>query len=314
MRLARYWATPYDVGDEWNEVLCVSPERLALSYPNGVLQVQENGFRYGERRVFESESLTIALGGSTTFGHFCLAEDSWPEQLGRLTSQKVVNLGQPKSDIWMSLQNLLHYIRINPDVRINRVISYDGVNQNGGYNQYLRNAEKYRPEHTNYQQMNLIFETYRKVTGSKFSRHQILFFLFGRKYREILLKKISASNKNIRERQQTLEYFAGEEARIYCKTLQVMRGVVEKFTNSQLINFLQPCLFDYFEPRGEDVSKAIYLRTFYESVNELDKHVISLRYVTNLEPSDFIDWAHLTPAGNFKIAQEISKSIETFNV
>ena len=44
-------------------------------------------------------------------------------------------------------------------------------------------------------------------------------------------------------------------------------------------------------------------------VIELDDHVIDLRLTPNLVPDDFIDWAHLTPAGNLKIAKEISKFI-----
>jgi len=130
--------------------------------------------------------------------------------------------------------------------------------------------------------------------------------LFGTRYREKLLRRLELGRKKGGATQsQTLEYFAVSEAQLYCSTLSVMKSFVEKSLDSQLITFLQPTLFDYFKPSWDDRNRAQYLRVLYDAILEYEKDVIDLRGIPLL-PEDFIDWAHLTPSGNLRVASAIS--------
>ena len=308
MKLKRYWASPYEIGKEWDQILTVSPERMALSFSAGSLEVEGHGFRFNSTKFAEVRIPKVVLGGSTTFGHYCSRSDSWPEQLENLIGETVFNCGQPKSDVWMSLQNLVHFVRSNLEMKIDKVITYDGVNQNAGFNQFIRNSNSYRPEHTNFQQLDRIMEVFRLVTSTSFNRYQLFLFLFGTRYREKLLRRIELDRKKKggATQIQTLEYFAVSEAQLYCSTLRVMKSFVEKSLDSQLIAFLQPTLFDYFKPSWDDRNRAQYLRILYDAILEYEKDVIDLRGIPLLLPEDFIDWAHLTPSGNLKVARAIS--------
>lgn len=306
MKIERYWAGPWEIGKEFHQSLIVSPERIALSFPSGTLEVEEHGFRYSSAKLAAGQPAIVAIGGSTTFGHYCSRRDSWPDQLEVITGRTIINCGQPKADLWMSFQNLLHFARINENVGIAKVITYDGVNQNAGFNQFVRNASSYSPEHTNYGQLDRMMEVFKLTTTTSFNRYQFLLFLFGIRYREILLRKIEAGRKVCSFPKNPLEYFAISEAELYCATIRVMRSFVEHSLSSQLMVFLQPTLFDYFPPSREDRSRALYLKLLYDAILEIDKSIFDLRAVSTLAPDDFIDWAHLTPGGNLKIAMELS--------
>lgn len=315
MLIDRYWAPPFEVHDAWAQRTELNPSRLTLIFPPGVHETNKLGYRFNEDLIYSNEEVIIVLGGSTTFGHYCKSKDSWPNLLSLKSNSKVINLSQPKADIWASFIALIDFVRAFPSLRISRIVTYDGINQNSAYGHFMRDSPEFRPEHMNFRVIHREMTLFREITDKKLNLKTIGYFILGNRFKEHLEKR--SKSKRIPAKLKPLPHMTRliqEESKFYLSTVNLMQEFCEKVLSAEFSAILEPTLFDYLpatsEREPEDHTfRRIYYRDLYNIILGNNKNIWDLRKLISLSSEHFIDFAHLTPNGHKLVSDAMFKII-----
>lgn len=312
MLIPRYWSETYIVQDEWNYDAELVPSRLSLNYPKFSLETNSLGFRFSELDLNSEREVILTLGGSTTFGHYCSLKESWPSILQTKTDLTIINLGQPKADIWQSFIVLIDFIRTHPKLKIKMIITYDGVNQNAAYGHFMRDSEQYQLEHMNYRLINRELEIFKQISENKFQMENLALFLFGKKFKRYLINQKKQDRLPVeRKPENCMDKFVLSESEFFFSTLNLLREFSSEVLKAKFFHFLEPTLFDFLpdtfkkQEFGDYQFRRRYYDKLYKQISLAYPEQQNLRSIKGLTCHDFIDFAHLTPRGYAIIAKNI---------
>lgn len=308
MKIFREWANPVNIDDVWNEKLSVIPSKSILGYFGGKIQTDSLG-----NRIDASFDTPInhffgcCIGGSTTFGHFCTLETSYPKHLQSVTGIPISNLGLAKADLWLGFQNLMDYLRLSK-VMPNFVIFLDGVNQNSALTQSINAANQFQIMSPLTQQTRKILEWYKSANDKPFNIENFQRFLFGKKYQNRII-----ANSYKKMKIPTKFQFIENEASIYVKSISFIKTTLD-LLNIKSFFCLQPTLYDVWQP-GNSYQKD-YLTQLYSEILKISDLPIDTRKFAKqyLRPEHFIDWAHLDSEGNKALAKMIAEQVLNFDI
>jgi hypothetical protein len=258
------------------------------------------------------------FGGSTTFGHGVLYEDTWPKQLS-IENYTSFNCGSVKSDLKANLHILLDLLRLGH--RPNIVIFYDGVNENTGYTNWDPSIPYYVDYDVQFFSIREIVFKYRVL---KFRINSFIYSIIGKSILQalyFLLKEktiknnsffslVSSKIKNSSANSKIESKYINSTALSYTNTKKLIESILSSFGVEKTLFFLQPSIWDTpQEPVSS--SRHKYLKDLYEELYKLNPDVIDISEICGklLSIDMFFDWNHTDERGHKIVAKVIEKFI-----
>ena len=268
---------------------------------NGETITIKNGYRMNNKNeTFTLNKDIWMFGGSTTWGTGSDDKNTIPSLIEKLTNISTLNLGETGYGTTQGL-NLLNKEIVKHKPKI--IIFYDGVNDVG---KCMKDLKYFSTGQEN-------------VINSK---------LISRPYFENLLiaplKILEKVKNSFKNNQNTTHIYdcdtniskAENIAKIFVNNWMSIKLIAEE-NNIKFIPVLQPTIFtstsnkDYLSSETKSFRKEQY-EILYELIKkELNKRnfeYLNLEHSLNKEENYFIDFSHLSPDGNMKIAREIVTS------
>lgn len=242
------------------------------------------------------------FGGSTTWGTGSDDKNTIPSLIEKLTNISTLNLGETGYNTTQELNLLLkELVKHKPK----KIIFYDGVNDVG---KCLKNLNYFSTG-----QEIVLQNIFQSVSSESNSKKLIIAHL------KILekVKKFFQKNQNA-ERIYNCDTDVSKAEKI-AKTFVnnwISVELIAKKNNIKFVPILQPTIFtstsnkDYLPTNYDELKKQyeIVYELIKKELNKEDFKYLNLENSLNKAENYFIDFCHLSPNGNMKIASEIIKS------
>ncbi|MFT5165020.1 MAG: hypothetical protein ACI8P3_000244 [Saprospiraceae bacterium] len=309
------WAIPYYLEENREKSAAYkSYVGFRLKPYQGVhITIDTNGFRYTPQLMNDNDSLPIAvfLGGSTMYGSGCPDNYTIPFYFARNQKGfKVFNFGQPTYTAYQSFIAL--QLEITKGFEPNLVISYDGVNNSPALHGFFEHSREA-----------LFKERIQGVRPADTSK-DFLSFRANRKFIEILRYKIKSNEDSTIDFNKAAPKMQNEAAAIELLESWLAMKTLCKEHDADFVCFLQPHTFvgnpdlsNLINSNYTNWHRGLYNSyQYYDNVfrlldtdkyKELKPHFYDLTNVLDHMPNVYIDFCHLSPNGNEKIADEILK-------
>lgn len=274
-------------------------------YKSSTINVTSNGWRNvpNSTPATETNRITI-LGGSTVWGTGVADEYTLPNELARLCDTcAIYNLGQPGYTAFQSYLFLL--LNDQAGLKQDLLITYDGVNNT---------CINRRPwTHRREGQIRSEFEGY----DSRFTEYSGIF----PNLRKWWSRKSGLTSGHIQSPHFTAEQNE-EMARELLDSWEMMREWCD-MKGVQFICVLQPVAYvgspdlSHIDTSSYSWQQGVNWKNgyeYYEQVRtliqtaeyaELNTHFVDLSHVLDKAPPTYLDFCHLSPAGNKLVAEEI---------
>jgi lysophospholipase L1-like esterase len=270
---------------------------------NGETITIKNGYRMNSA----NENFTLnkdiwVFGGSTTWGTGSDDENTVPSLIEKLTNISTLNLGETGYNTTQELNLLLkELVKHKPK----KIIFYDGVNDVG---KCMKNLNYFSTG-----QEIVLQSLFQSMSSESYSKKLIIAPL------KILekVKKFFQKNQNteLTYNCDTDVSKAEEIAKTFVNNW-ISVELIAKKNNIKFIPILQPTIFtstsnkDYLSTNYDELKKQyeILYELIKKELKKEDFKYLNLENSLNKAENYFIDFCHLSPNGNMKIASEIVKS------
>lgn len=292
---ARPWGAAIHIDPRWKPNGTLARHRPYFFYENAELfPCDPSGFRVppghaSVRARYAAEQgkpSVFCYGGSTTFGVYCDAANTYPAQLEKHLGRPCYNLGLQSLDLY---GNYLTFVDNLRDGLVPRTaIFLDGINENQGFLQAVSE------DRTTYRQEFRQFSGFRDLVRNVSLRYRIKRLIDNH-----LSKQTIAANPDAAER------FAADQAAYYLASMRAIQKIAAGF-GINCVFLLQPSVWDIWGEALDD-PRYRYLKALYAHITDgAGGRVLDISKSVPLDLESFVDWAHLDANGNAVLGEYVA--------